>query len=140
MLQILKRKHNYLTPSLPNNVSLTLNKKTENITFNCNNISTIIRSLYPNKVHGYDMISIRMLKIFDKSVCKPLKLIFKSCIKHGKFPNEWKLANAGPVHKKSDKQILKNYRPVSPLPICGNVFECLIYNREWLNFSKPIWF
>ena len=35
MLQILKRKHNYLTPSLPNNVSLTLNKKTENITFNC---------------------------------------------------------------------------------------------------------
>ena len=140
MLQILKRKHNYLTPSLPNNVSLTLNKKTENaisnITFNCNDISTIIRSLYPNKVHGYAMISIRMLKIFDKSVCKPLKLLFKSCIKHGKFPNEWKMANAGPVHKKSNKQILKNYRPVFLLPICGKVFERLIYNSLFEYFIE----
>ena len=108
---------------------LTLNKKTNNsissITFNRNDIATIIRSLDPNKAHGYDMISIRMLKICDKSICKPLELIFQSCIKHGKFPNEWKMANMVPVHKKSDKQIL-NYRPVSLLPICGKVFECSI--------------
>ena len=55
---------------------LTLNKKTENsissITFNRNDITTIIRSLDPNKAHGYNMISIRMLKISDKSICKPL--------------------------------------------------------------------
>ena len=111
---------------------LILNKKTEksisSITFNCNNITTIIRSLDPSKTHGYDMISIRMLKICDKSICKPLELIFQSCIKHGKFPNEWKMANVVPVHKKSDNQILKNYRPVSLLPICGKVFERLIYN------------
>ena len=64
------------------------------------------------------MISIRMLKICEKSICKPLELIFQSCIKHGKFPNEWK----------SDKQISKNYRSVSLLPICAKVFERLIYN------------
>ena len=74
------------------------------------------------------MISIRMLKICDKSICKPLELICQSGIKHGKFPNEWKMANVVPVHKKSDKQILKNYRPVSLLPICGKIFERLIYN------------
>ena len=45
-----------------------------------------------------------------------------------KFPNEWKMTNVVPVHKKGDKQILKNCRPVSLLPICGKVFECLIYN------------
>ena len=42
----------------------TLNKKTENsissITFNRNDVATIICSLDPNKAHGYDMISIRM--------------------------------------------------------------------------------
>ena len=38
------------------------------------------------------------------------------------------MANVVPVHKKNDKQILKNYRPVSLLPICRKVFECLIYN------------
>ena len=32
------------------------------------------------------------------------------------------------VHKKSEKQILKNYRLVSLLPICGRAFERLVYN------------
>ena len=82
------------------------------------------------------MISIRMLKICDKSICKPLKLIFQSCIKHGKFPNEWKMANVVPVHKKSDKQILENNRPVSLLPICGKVFERLIYNSLFEYFIQ----
>ena len=59
-----------------------------NITFNCNDIATITCSLDPNKVHDYDVISICMSKICDKSICKPLELIFQSCIKHGKFPNE----------------------------------------------------
>ena len=85
----------------------TLNKKTEksisSITFNRNDIATIIRSLNPNKAHGYNMISIRMLKICDNSICKPVELIFQSCIKHGKFPNECKMANVVPVHKKSEK-------------------------------------
>ena len=82
------------------------------------------------------MISIRMLKICDKSICKPLELIFQSCIKHGKFPNEWKMANVVPVHKKSDKQILENYRPVSLLPICGKVFERLIDNSLFEYFIQ----
>ena len=87
---------------------LTLNKKTENsilsITFNSNDIATIIHSLDPSKAHGYDMISIHMLKICDKSICKPPELILQSCIKYAKFPNEWKMANMVPVHKRSDKQ------------------------------------
>ena len=68
------------------------------------------------------MISIRMLKLCGKSICKPLDLIFQSCIKQGKFPTEWKKANVAPVHKKGDKQIFKNYRPVSLLPICRKIF------------------
>ena len=65
-----------------------------------------------------------------------LQLIFQSCIKHGNFPNEWKMANVVPVHKKSDKQILKNYWPVSLLPICGKVFERLIYNSLFEYFIE----
>ena len=30
--------------------------------------------------------------------------------------------------KKDDKQNVKNYRPLSLLPICGKIFERLIYN------------
>ena len=41
-----------------------------------------------------------------------------------------------PAHKESDKQILKNYLPVSLLPICGKVFERLIYNSLFEYFIK----
>ena len=57
-------------------------------------------------------------------------------IKQGKFPAEWKKANVVPVHKKRDKQILKNYRPVSLLPVCGKIFECLIYNNLFEYFIE----
>ena len=34
-----------------------------------------------------------------------------------------------PVHKKGDKQIIKNYRRISLLPIVGKIFERLLYDR-----------
>ena len=34
-----------------------------------------------------------------------------------------------PVHKKGDKQIIKNYRRISLLPIVGKIFERLFYDR-----------
>ena len=68
----------------------TLNKKTEksisSITFNRNDIATIIRSLNPNKAHGYNMISIRMLKICDNSICKPVELTSNLASNTESFP------------------------------------------------------
>ena len=100
--------------------------------------SKIIRNLNPNKAHGLDKISIRMIKICGRSLCKPLEMIFKSCIKKGEYPSAWKKANVVPVHKKGDKQLLKNYRPISLLPIFGKIFERIIYNNifEYLTTTK----
>ena len=49
------------------------------------------------------------------------------------FPSNWKKGNFVPIHKKGDKQILKNYLTISLLPICGTIFERLIFN-ELFNF------
>ena len=46
------------------------------------------------------------------------------------------MANMISLHKKSDKQILKNYRSVSLLPICGKAFERLIYNSLFEYFIE----
>ena len=35
------------------------------------------------------------------------------------------------MHKKSDKQVINSYRSVSILPICGKVFEKLIFNSVY---------
>ena len=70
----------------------------ESFYFSADHIGDIIKKLDPNKDHGHDMISIRMLKLCGNSVRKPPKIIFKNCTKEGIFPNEWKKANALPIH------------------------------------------
>ena len=41
-----------------------------------------------------------------------------------------------PIHKEGDKQLLENYRPVSLLPICGKVFERIIFNDLFKYFKE----
>ena len=77
-----------------------------------------------------------MVKICDDSICKPLKLIFQSCLESGKFPSEWKKANVVPIHKKGDKHILKKHRPISLLPITGKILERLLYDRMFEFFTE----
>ena len=60
------------------------------------------------------------------SICKPLEIIFRTCLNHGKFLEEWKKGNVVPVFKKGDKQCVKNYHPISLLPICIKIFERII--------------
>ena len=99
-------------------------------------ISNILKSLDANKAHGHDDISVRMLKLSQKSILKPLKLIFENCLRTRLFPDQWKKANVVPIHKKGDKQLIENYRPVSLLPICGKVFERLIFNSLFNYFIE----
>ena len=68
-------------------------------------ILKIMRNLNSNKTQCHNMISIRMVKICHDFICKPLKLLFQSCLESGRFPSEWKKVNVVPVHKKGDKQI-----------------------------------
>ena len=82
------------------------------------------------------MISICMIKICGESILKPLELIFKSCLENGKFPIEWKKANVVPVHKRNNKQLIENYRPISLLPVCGKILERLIYNKMFEFFTE----
>ena len=41
-----------------------------------------------------------------------------------------------PVHKKGKKQSLRNYWPISLLPICSKIFERLIYNEMLIFFTE----
>ena len=77
-----------------------------------------------------------MIKICGESIFKPLELIFKLCLENGKFPIKWKKANVVPVHKRNNKQLIENYRPISLLPVCGKILERPIYNKMFAFFTE----
>ena len=61
----------------------------------------MINNLDPNKAHGHDMLSMRMIKLCGNSMCKTLSIIFNDYLKEGKFHSDWKKAHVAPVHKKT---------------------------------------
>ena len=67
-------------------------------------ILDIIRSLNINKAHGWDEMSVKMIKLSDAALIVPLKTIFSYCLRHGSFPEIWKHAHVVPVHKKNEKK------------------------------------
>ena len=114
--------------TLPLVTTLVTNVSLSSISCNDQDILKIIHSLNINKAHRSDDTSIRLLKICDSSIVRPLSIIFKNCLQSGSFPNNWKKSNVAPIHKKGDKQLLQNYQLVSLLPICGKIFERIIFN------------
>ena len=122
--------------SLPSEIIKKTNSSLYSVKVSTEDILQIINNLHSNKAHGHNEISIGMLKICGSSVCRPLQIIYKSCLDRGKFPQGWKKANAVPVHKKNDKQLVKNYCPISLLPICGKIFERILYNSLFNFLTK----
>ena len=87
-----------------------------------------------------EIISLNISKACPKSTIPPkiikencdlfsLKLHadFKYSIDNASFPNNLKMADISPVHKKGDRSDKTNYRPVSILPAISKIFEKLLF-------------
>ena len=114
---------------------ISVNHRLDSVNFAEDKILAFIRALNVHKAHGWDNISTRMVKICEESLLKPLMNIFNHSLATGKFPNVWKKGNVVPVHKKGDKSVVKNYRPVSLLPIFSKIFEKCIYDTLYCYFE-----
>ena len=70
----------------------------------------------------------------------PLRLIFQKCMTSGKFPDSWKYTNVVPIHKKGNRQLKMNYRPISLLPICGKILEKIVFDQvySFLNVNNVL--
>ena len=76
-----------------------------------------------------------MVKMCDKPIVYPLKLIFRASIQEGVFPDCRKKANV-PIHKRESKNLLKNYRSISLLPIFGKIYERIIFKELFNHFHQ----
>ena len=121
---------------LPKSQIFLTQSRLSTLDFNEEELIKIIRNLNMHKAHGHDDISIGMIKMCDKSILKPLILLFENSTKSSYHPDIWKKSNIVPVHKKNDKQLVTNYQPISLLPIFGKIFEKIISNRIYNFLSE----
>ena len=73
------------------------------VTISEDKILKIIGSCNSSKAHGWDEISVRMIRLSDAALVHPLKILFMNCLSRRVFPEVWKYANVVPVHKNREK-------------------------------------
>jgi hypothetical protein len=80
--------------------------------------------------HGYDEISVNILKFSSPYISSPLCHICNKIFSSGIFPER---LNAGikPVFKSGDRSNVSNYRPISLLPAFSKVFKKVLYVRMY---------
>ena len=65
-----------------------------------------------------------------------LEIIFKICLRNGRFLLERKKTNIAPVHEKHDKQTIENYR-LERLP-CVNLFNFFLRIIYFLHINLDL--
>ena len=92
-------------------------------------VTRIIDMLKPKSSHGFDGLSVKLLKLILKDISKSVTLVINQSLHTGIFPDLLKIAKVIPIHKKDDNTILDNYRPISILPALSKVFERVMFNQ-----------
>ena len=83
--------------SKPPSLLMNTDKHLNTVSIKKNDKTSIIWSLNLAKAHGFDKISIRMIKLCGDSITNSLSLIFKSLLIQGVFPEKWKISNVIPT-------------------------------------------
>ena len=96
-------------------------------------VSCIIKDLENGKASD---IPIVLVKASRTIISKYLTVLYNSYIEQGIFPQALKVGRITPIHKKGNKELIENYRPVSTLPVFGKIFEKIIYKRLYKFFSS----
>ena len=90
--------------------------------------TSIVEKISSNKASGYDGISVRVLEKFCTRICRCVMQISMNS-----FPNNWKVAKVGPLHKGGARNDKNNYRPISA---CFNYLS----SRRFLKSTYPTLF
>ena len=92
-------------------------------------IEDLIDKLKLGKACGLYGISSSFIKHGKAEIATILTKLINECIEKGYFPTCLKRALVVPIHKKDEKDIPDNYRPISLLPSISKLFEKVIYAR-----------
>ena len=78
---------------------------------------------------GHDNISSNTLKLIANEVSPSLTLTIYQSLSTRIFPDSLKTAKVIPIHKKDEKTIMPNYRPISILPVLSKIIESVMHSQ-----------
>ena len=85
-------------------------------------VSKSIKTLRNDCSTGYDNIPVSFIKPLAEYLESPLTFIKNNFIVTSTFPGIWKIARISPIPKLVNPPQLKNYRPISILPILSKIY------------------
>ncbi|KAJ7423568.1 hypothetical protein BTVI_09351 [Pitangus sulphuratus] len=88
--------------------------------------SDLLSHLDPHKFMGLEGIHTRVMRELAEELAKLVCVLYQQSWLSGEVPDDWKLVNVTPIHKKGRKEDLGNSRPVSLTSVPGKVMEQII--------------
>ena len=101
---------------------------------NENEVKAIIYDLKNSSSTGWDNIPTNIIKEISGVIVAPLTQLINKSLQQGVFPDALKIAKISPIYKSKSKTDVKNYRPISVLPVLSKVFEKVFYSRLYAHF------
>ena len=89
----------------------------------------VVQEINISKSSGLENVSSFILKEAFKTLISEVTFMFNLSIKKSKFPNVWKQALVVPIPKTGNLTLVKNYRPISLLPLPGKILEKLVHQQ-----------
>ena len=115
-------------PALPNLIPKTDAKLDQTIIAE-QEVIDMLETLNVHKASGLGGISNKMMKCVAKAIAKPLTSLYNRLLKHNHFPNIYKYSHVISLHKKGERFLPSNYRPVALLSNVGKGMERIIFKR-----------
>ena len=92
-------------------------------------VKKIINNLDASKATGLDEISAKLIKNAGDVILPSITKLMNLSLSTGTYPEEWKHSKILPLHKKGDVNAIKNYRPISILPVLSKILERIVHKQ-----------
>ena len=99
----------------------------DKINISQDDVKDAISLLKPYKAPGPNSVSPKLIKEAKNELAHPLSKLFNLSLTLKAFPDSWKQANVTAVHKKDDRCLPNNYRPISLLNCEGKLMERCVH-------------
>lgn len=101
-------------------------------------LENAFKKLKPKRSAGPDGIPCYIFKACKEILIYPLLIIFQKSLELGVFPKKFKSTRVTPIHKKDDKTIVNNYRPISLLNCIAKLYEFVLYDKIYEHVKNII--